>query len=439
LEVLIMKKRKTALFSFCFLLFFLATSTTAGFAVNVSAATDAIVSPALYVLAEESEMAMAALRGNDIRFEAEDFARALNLSSVDEITVTEVPALTDGELRVGSTVLNRGQTVSGKNLDLLSYAASSDITTSSFRFRVGDAPYEITCRLYLLDKLNHAPTLSTASKNSLNVSTHRNITLYGTLPCYDPDGDKTTIEIVSYPERGILVLTDAASGEYTFTPGKDYAGRDAFTYVARDVYGNYSAAATVSLTVVKPSSSVVFHDIIDEPCYNAALTMAEEGIISGTQIGSFTYFYPDREVSRAEFCVMAMNAIGMTEVTPASSTVFADDATISDGAKGYISTAYELGYIKGLYRGDTLCFEPNRAITRAEAAVLLGNMIGAATPTVAPVFSDADSIPAWAAPSLSSMTAMGIMDAENGHAEPLSAVTRAEAAEMLYELARSVE
>ena len=79
------------------------------------------------------------------------------------------------------------------------------------------------------------------------------------------------------------------------------------------------------------------------------------------------------------------------------------------------------------------------AITRAEAAVLLGNMIGASTPTVAPVFSDADAIPAWAAPSLSSLTAMGIMDAENGHAEPLSAVTRAEAAEMLYELARSVE
>ena len=434
-----MKKRKTALFSFCFLLFFLATSSTAGFAMNVEAASDAIVSPALHVLAADSEMAMAALRGNAISIESEDFARALNLSSVKEITVTETPPLGDGELRVGSTVLNRGQTVSGKNLDLLSYTASENVTSSSFRFRVGDAPYEITCRMYLLDKLNHAPTLSTASKNSLNVSTHRNITLYGTLPCYDPDGDKTTIEIVSYPERGILVLTDRHSGEYTFTPSANYAGKDSFTYVARDVYGNYSAAATVSLTVEKPSSSVVFHDILDQPCYHAALTMAEDGIMSGTQVGSFTYFYPDREVSRAEFCVMAMNAIGMTEVTPASTTVFSDDADISPAAKDYIATAYELGYIKGLYRGDTLCFEPNRAITRAEAAVMLGNMVGAATPTIAPVFSDADTIPAWAAPSLSALTAMGIMDAEDGHAEPLNAVTRADAAEMLYELARSVE
>jgi len=434
-----MKKRKTALFSFCFLFFFLATSSTAGFAMSVDAATDAIVSPALHVLAADSEMAMAALRGNEIRFEAEDFARALNLSSVGKITVTETPATADGELRVGSTVLNRGQTVSGSNLDLITYAPNRDVTTASFRFRVGDAPYEITCRLYLLDKINHAPTLSTASKNYLNVSTHRNVTLYGTLPCHDPDGDQTTVEIVSYPERGILVLTDCHTGEYTFTPGEGFSGKDSFTYVARDIYGNYSAAATVSLTVEKPSSSVVFHDILDQPCYNAALTMAEEGIMSGTQIGSFTYFYPDREVSRADFCVMAMHAIGMTEVAPASSTVFSDDAEISSAAKGYIATAYELGYIKGLYKGDTLCFEPNRAITRAEAAVMLGNMIGAATPTVAPTFSDADSIPAWASASLSSLTAMGIMDTENGHAEPLQAVTRADAAEMLYELARSVE
>ena len=433
-----MKKSKTALFSFCFLLFFLATSTTAAFAMREEEPSTEVLSPALHILAADSDMAMAGLCGNPIRIEAKDFARALNLSSVDKITVTEVPPITDGELRVGSTVLGRGQTVSGGNLDLLSYVATSDLTTSSFRFRVGDAPYEITCQLYLLDKINHAPTLSVASKNSLNVSTHRNITLYGTLPCYDPDGDQTTIEIVSYPECGILVLTDRHSGEYTFTPGANYAGKDSFTYVARDVYGNYSAAATVSLTVTKPTSSVVFHDILDEPCYNAALTMAEEGIMSGTQIGAFTYFYPDREVTRAEFCVMAMNALGMTELAPASTTVFADDAQIPENAKNHIAAAYELGYIKGIYRGDTLYFEPNRAITRAEAAVMLGNMIGAATPTIAPSFSDAATIPTWASSSLSALTSMGIIGTNQGNVAPLSAVTRADAAEMLYELARSI-
>ncbi len=434
-----MKKRKTALFSFCFLFFFIATSATASLAMNVEAAADAIVSPALYVLAEDSDMAMAGLRGSSIRIESEDFARALNLSSVTEITVTQVPPITDGELRVGTTVVNNGQTLSAQSLSMLSYTATSDVTTSSFRFRVGNTPYEITCGLYLLDKVNHAPTLSAVPKNTLNVSTHRNITLYGTLPCYDPDGDKTTIEIVSYPERGILVLTDRHTGEYTFTPGENYAGKDSFTYVARDIYGNYSASATVSLTVTKPTSSVVYHDIMGQPCYNAALTMAEEGIMSGTQIGASNYFYPDREVSRAEFCVMAMNAIGMTEVAPATSTIFSDDSAIPEEAKGYIATAYELGYIKGLYRDDVLCFEPSRAITRAEAAVMLGNMIGVSTPTIAPTFTDADAIPSWASASLSSLSAMGILDTDGGNVSPMSAVTRADAAEMLYELMRSVE
>ena len=434
-----MKKRKIALFSFCFLFFFLATSATASFVMNSDGDDGGLVSPALHVLAEDSGMAMAGLRGSSIAFEAEDFARALNLASVDAITVTQVPPVTDGELRVGSTVVNKGQTLSKEKLSLLSYTATSDVATSSFRFRVEDAPYEITCHLYLLDKLNHAPTLSAVPKASLNVSTHRNITLFGTLPCYDPDGDQTTIEIVSYPENGILVLRDSQSGAYTFTPGEDYAGKDSFTYVARDPYGNYSAAATVSLSIVKPSSSVVYHDIWGQPCYNAALTMAEEGIMSGTQIGSSSYFYPDREVSRAEFCVMAMNAVGMTDLAPASSTVFADDATIASDAKGYVATAYQLGYIKGIYRDDVLCFEPNRAITRAEAAVMLGNMIGASTPTIAPVFDDAEAVPAWASTSLSALTSMGILDTEDGKAMPMSAVTRADAAEMLYELMRSVE
>ena len=434
-----MKKRKNALFSFCFLFFFLATSTMTSLTMPVEAAADAIVSPALHIIAADSDMAMAGLRGSSIRIESEDFARALNLSSVSEITVTEVPPVTDGELRVGTTVVNKGQTLGANALSTLSYTATSDVTTSSFRFRVGNAPYEITCGLYLLDKINHAPTLSAVPKNTLHVSTHRNITLYGTLPCYDPDGDKTTIEIVSYPERGILILSDRHTGEYTFTPGENYAGKDSFTYVARDVYGNYSASATVSLTVTKPSSNVVYRDILGKPCYNAALTMAEEGIMSGTQIGSSSYFYPDREVSRAEFTVMAMNAIGMTEVAPATSTVFADDAAIPEEAKGYIATAYELGYVKGLFRDDTLCFEPDRAITRAEAAVMLGNMIGVSTPTIAPTFADADAIPSWASASLSSLTSMGILDTDGGNVSPMNAVTRADAAEMLYELMRSVD
>lgn len=431
--------RHGRLFSFCLVFLILATSTAS---LSVEAAAESLpVSPGLQVLAEENSMAMAGLRGNDIAFDREDFSRAMNLSAIKQVTITKVPPIADGELRVGGTVLNSGETVSGSNLALLTYSArGADSAVSSFRFRVNDSPVEMTCHLYMLDRVNHSPTLSMVPKTSLDVSTHRNITLYGTLPCYDPDGDKTIIEIVSYPETGLLVLTDRERGEYTFTPGENYAGKDSFTYVARDLYGNYSAAATVALTVTKPSTSVVYADMTDSPDYNAALTMTEAGIMSGTQVGAATYFYPERTVSRGDFVVMAMNALGIKEVSGANKTTFADDAQIPSHLKGYLATAQQLGYIQGEKMADgSYCFHAERAITRAEAAVIIGNMIDAATPTVTPTFEDSAEIPAWAASSLYSMTSMGIMNASGGSLSPCAAVTRGDAAQILSGLMRVVE
>ena len=431
--------KRTALFSLCFVFLFWIAAPVLTLSVEAKADV-APVSPALYVLAEQNSMAMAGLRGGSISFEHDDFARAMNLSEIDSVTITQVPPVTDGELRVGQTVVNSGQTVSAANLSLLQYTASgADITTSSFRFTVEDSPVEITCHLYLLDRANHSPTLSMVPKTSLNVSTHRNITLYGTLPCYDPDGDETIIEIVSYPESGILILTDRKTGDYTFTPGENYSGKDSFTYVARDKYGNYSASATVSLTVTKPTTSVVYADMADVRSHNAALTMTEQGIMSGTQVGSETYFYPARTVSRGEFVVMAMHAMGITKLPDTDRTVFADDSEIPDAMKSYVATAYELGYIQGETRADgQRCFSPNRAITRAEAAVILGNMVDAAVPTVTPTFSDSTQIPAWAAPSIYSLHSMGLLPTSGGSVSPLSPVTRGDAAELLCALMREV-
>lgn len=410
-------------------------------ALSVGAAAErAMVSPALAVLAEQGAMAKATLCGTELSFSAEDFARAMNLSRVTSVTVTKAPPVPDGELRVGSGVITGGQTVSHENLELLRFVPSGDTPReTSFRFRVNGSPVEMTCRLYTLAELNAAPTLTMVPKATLNVSTHRNVTLWGDLPCYDPDGDETVVEIVRYPESGILVLTDSRRGEYTFTPGRNFSGEDSFTYVARDRYGNYSASATVSLTVKKPTTSTVYADLVDSRLCNAALTVTELGLMSGSQVGDATYFYPERSVSRGEFLVMAMNALGMTEVA-SGSTVFADGGEIPEPMRGYVATAYELGYVRGEPSGNALYFHPNRAITRAEATVILASMIDAATPTVKPVFSDASEIPAWAVASMESLSAMGILSASSdGRLSPMEELTRGEAAEMLCALRRAVE
>ena len=393
------------------------------------------VSHALSVIAEDNGMAMAGLIGNSISFEQEDFARALNVSKIDSIIITEAPAISEGELRIGSTVVNSGQRLSASSLDLMTYTAANNASTrASFRFMPEGMGYDIPCELYMLTKTNYAPTLEDVPNNCLEVSTHRNITLYGTLPCYDPDGDATRIEIVSYPSEGLLELTDRQTGEYTYTPTSGYSGKDSFVYVARDIYGNYSAAKTVSLTVTKPTVSVRFDDMQDSPRYNAALTMAEAGIMSGTQVGSDVYFYPDGTVSRGEFVVMVLHAVGMNDVTDVSSTGFADDSEIPEYMKGYISAAVKLGYVKGVQTEKGMCFDANRSITRAETAVLLGNILDVSTPTVLPTFNDSADIPAWAAPAMYSLNSIGVMNSSEGNISPLSSLTRGDAAQILTDL-----
>ena len=129
---------------------------------------------------------------------------------------------------------------------------------------------------------------------------------------------------------------------------------------------------------------------------------------------------------------MAMNAAGIKELNPVNATVFADDEDIPSQMKSYISAAYDLGYVKGLYVDGKLCFEANRAITRAECATVLASMLNASTPTVKPVFSDSEDIPTWAQAAINSLGYMGVMQSENNNAiRPTANLTRGDAAQIL--------
>ncbi len=431
-----MKKFASALFTLMLSAILFAAPLT----LKASAAEEqCVLSPALAVLAEEYGMAMAGLTGSNIDFEKDDFLRALNLSDIDSVTITSAPSVSEGELRLGTTVLTSGQTIPSASIGKMSYYPLGSSTRASFRFSVGEYGYDIPCELYFLDKLNHAPTLSEVSDNYLNVSTHRNMTLYGTLPCYDSDGDSTVIEIVTYPRDGLLNLVNKELGEYTYTPNTGYSGKDSFVYVARDIYGNYSACQTVSLSISKPTTSLTFKDMQSSPCYNAALYMAEAGIMSGTQVGSDFYFNPEGSVSRGEFTVMVLHAIGKENVTSTGATPFADDEQIPEHMKGYINTAYSIGLIKGIQTENGLYFEASRPITRSEAAVMLSNVLNLSTPTVLPVFGDSEEIPVWAAPAVYSLSHAGVFNTTSGNVSPLATLTRADAAVILNNLVNYLE
>lgn len=396
-----------------------------------------VVSYGVSVLSNQFDMAVSGRIGNELFFDEDLFARALNVSKIDYIEFVKLPKDTEGELLLGSTRVSAGQSISGANLSHLSFvAAGEDVTTATFGFSANGSGSPMVCRIYLLTADNSAPTLGRVPELSLSVSTYRDYSAYGKLSAHDPEGDEMVYEIVSYPKNGSVTLTDRQGGTYVYTPAEGYVGSDSFTYVARDKYGNYSASATVDLKVEISGTSVTYADLAEREAEVPAMSLTEAGIMSGTQVGNQYYFHPDRETTRAEFLVMAMHAAGINEVPVSADTGFYDDSAIESSMKGYVASALQLGYISGSIVGGELCFLPDEAITRAEAAVIVSAILGeeAMEEKFIPTFADAESIPTWARDAVYSLHAKGILTTATDKISAEKKLTREECATLLSKL-----
>ncbi len=403
----------------------------------ISAKGEVPVSSGLAVIAAETDMAKTALVGSNIGFTEEDFCRSLNLKSVENLYIEALPAASEGKLFLGSAALTEARAVSGEKLGMLTFVPASDsVDYSSFTFSTG-CGYSIKCNMYFVEKNNYSPTVSLASDSSLSVFTHDRVSRAASLDAYDPEGDDFIYEIVSYPQNGALVLLDRKTGEYVYTPEGDFTGNDSFAYVARDIYGNYSAACSVSVTVRARETSVSFGDITDCNTYNAALTMAENALMSGNEIDGVTYFEPSQSISRAEFLALAMKAAGVADPGSEARTVFADDADIPGAYKGYVSAAYQLGFINGSEKDGDIYFLPASTITRAEAAVIVNGMLKSFDSkqpdrsVIQPVFADSGEVPAWAKDAIYNLNSMGVLKPVGGYAAPSAVMTRGSTAVML--------
>ena len=154
--------------------------------------------------------------------------------------------------------------------------------------------------------------------------------------------------------------------------------------------------------------------------------MGSVGIMNGTQVGKECYFKPEDEISRVEFLVTAMSAAGITSEDAAeyTSTSFADNGDIPVSMRGYVALAHKRGYIGGKTVDGKAKFVPHESISRAEAAVILSNIIGYANKTTATAFADTENIPAWADKAMTSLYVLGILDARDGEANPSAKINR---------------
>ncbi len=153
--------------------------------------------------------------------------------------------------------------------------------------------------------------------------------------------------------------------------------------------------------------------------------LATAGIISGFPDGTFR---PEKTLSRAELSTLLVKARGV-ELPAISRAPFADVAT-GHWASRYIKAAVDLGLAQGYPDGT---FKPNKILTRAEAITVVDRFDGIEVPDVVleEPFPDVP-LSNWAARFISAGLKAGILDYLKGkNFEPNREMTRAEAAEML--------
>ena len=161
-------------------------------------------------------------------------------------------------------------------------------------------------------------------------------------------------------------------------------------------------------------------------------------MFSGTTIGGHLCFSPDESLSRGEFLVMVMKLVDAEVADTQLTSGFADEAQTPRWLQPYLTTALRNGMITGISVSDGVAFQAGSAMTKAEAAVMLQNILQFPLNETQAVFSfDAEAtIPVWAAESAAALAQAGI-DLEV--LDAADTVTRRDAARILYQIGQLIE
>ena len=272
--------------------------------------------------------------------------------------------------------------------------------------------------LSIRGKENQAPVAEDSA-----METYKNLPNEAMLKVKDPEGQALTYTITRQPRRGDVTIRE--DGSFIYAPKKNKVGVDSFTYTATDPAGNVSREATVTITIMKPTTQQQYADTANTACRFAAEWMKNTGIFISESIGGNSCFQPEKTVSRGEFLTMLVGALDIPLEDQVQYTGFTDEC--ADWLKPYLAAAMRSGLTTGWPEGDT--FQAESPITGAEAAVMVQNALNLS----AEVDADAqipDSVPAWACNALTALEAKGIT------LDPQVSLTRGDAAVAIYQIAQ---
>lgn len=363
-------------------------------------------------------------------FSQDDFTSA----AADGIFLTSVPQETLATVRYGSRVLKAGDALPTEALGDLTLEAkcvtAQEVTIGYCTLSDGVLSGVQELKLSILPKEDQPPTAEDGS-----LETYKNIAGSGTLSAADPEGKPLTYNLVKEPKRGSVELHE--DGTFTYTPDKNKVGKDSFTYTVTDSGGNTSEEAKISIEIRKPTDKATYADMDGDPDAFYAMWLKEAGLFTGATVGGNLCFEPEKTVSRGEFLVMVMKLVDAQADETGLTSGFSDEAATPVWLQPYIVSALGSGMISGVSSEDGVVFRPEAALSRAEAAVMLQNVLQLPAPTAKTVFSETDAaaVPAWAADATAALFAAGISLGDTAQAD---AITRREVAKLLYEVSNLI-
>lgn len=176
-----------------------------------------------------------------------------------------------------------------------------------------------------------------------------------------------------------------------------------------------------------------FKDVAADAWYKDAVTfIAARGITTGTENNNYS---PELNLTRSQFVVMLMRTYNIApDIEPTNNFADAGNAYYTN----YLSAANRLGISKGV--GNNL-FAPNREITRQEMCSMLYNALKvidklpeSGSDKKLTDFHDNESVASWARDAMDYLVRAGMLNGTGGKLAPTETATRAQMAQMLYNL-----
>ena len=180
-----------------------------------------------------------------------------------------------------------------------------------------------------------------------------------------------------------------------------------------------SLCLTLALTAA--TAGAAFSDISSGSLQQTASVLGSLGIMQGTGNNRFE---PNRPLTRAEFCKLAVTAMGIDDASPYASYTIFPDVRASHWAARYVNAAlrhpdFKDNYIIRGYADGT--FGPDRQLTYGEVCTMLLRMLG---------YKESDIGPFWPADYIAQANALGLTQGVSIK-DAKTPVTRADAATML--------